>query len=108
MGEPAKEKPVFAPDEIENLIRTHPQAWDVWLNGYQTGLTRGAAEAGQTQAQQAEASARRFYAMTADEQDTRRLAQIARDAIETAQARQKTDAKVAAMQAAHEKGRNAA
>lgn len=78
-------------EEIEQLIKEHTWAWDVWLNGYQAGIIQGVNDTLLSNEQTAENAARRLFALQLDEGRHRRFARNAVKALETIEARQRPD-----------------
>ncbi|BAS16544.1 hypothetical protein AHiyo8_48470 [Arthrobacter sp. Hiyo8] len=70
-------------EEIQQLIRDHGRAWDVWLNGYQAGIIQGTNQTLLSNEQAAELAARRLYALQLDEERHRTFARNAIKGIET-------------------------
>lgn len=81
------EHPVMTRDEITEAVCSHSRARDVYSAGYEAGYLAGMEAAQLTQEQQAELTARCFYALEISDIENRRLAKSAADFIDVDKAR---------------------
>lgn len=73
--------------EIDELVHSDYQAFEIFLRGYGLGINEGMAAAELSNEQAADNAARRFYAMEQWEIDNRRRSQIDREFIDVAKRR---------------------